>query len=144
VERVVVLTSLDDDSSIMAALHAGARGYLTKDSGRTAIARALHAAASGQSVLDHNVEAPLHRATTAGPAAPASAPRPLPDGLTSREAEVVDLIARGLTSPQIADALFVSAHTVKTLINRILAKTGSEKRDEAIAYARRHLSEEGS
>jgi DNA-binding NarL/FixJ family response regulator len=137
---VVILTTLADDTSIIGALSAGARGYLTKDAGRNDIARALHAAASGQSILDHNVQAALLRASDnrADPLVP-SFPQPLPDGLTVREAEVLDLVARGLTNPQIADALFVSAHTVKTHINRIFAKTGSANRTEAVEYARRHL-----
>jgi DNA-binding NarL/FixJ family response regulator len=140
---VVILTTFADDTSVIAALSAGARGYLTKDAGRADIARALHAAASGQSVLDHNVQAALLRAT-APPPEPAAPPpqRPLPDGLTVREAEVLDLIARGLTNPQIAEALFVSAHTIKTHVNRIFAKTGSRNRSEAIVYAREHLGDE--
>jgi DNA-binding NarL/FixJ family response regulator len=137
---VVILTTLADDTSIIGALSAGARGYLTKDAGRNDIARALHAAASGQSILDHNVQGALLRASDnrADPLVP-SFSQPLPDGLTVREAEVLDLVARGLTNPQIADALFVSAHTVKTHINRIFAKTGSANRTEAVKYARRHL-----
>jgi DNA-binding NarL/FixJ family response regulator len=135
---VVMLTTFADDSSVIAALRAGARGYLTKDAGRTDIARALHAAASGQSVLDHNVQDALLRAT-APPPDPSALRRPLPDGLTTREAEVLELIARGLTNPQIADALYLSAHTVKTHINRIFAKTRSQTRNDAIRYAEEHL-----
>jgi DNA-binding NarL/FixJ family response regulator len=137
---IVMLTTFADEGSVIAALNAGARGYLTKNAGRADIARALHAAVSGQSILDNNVQAALLRATTSQPEPPPFSPQhPLPDGLTLREAEVLNLIARGLTNPQIADALFVSAHTVKTHINRIFAKTGSRNRNEAIDYAREHL-----
>jgi DNA-binding NarL/FixJ family response regulator len=140
---VVILTTFADDTSIIAALSAGARGYLTKDAGRTDIARALHAAASGQSVLDHTVQGALLRASAMQPERPVPRlPQPLPDGLTVREAEVLDLVAQGLTNPQIAGTLFVSAHTVKTHINRIFAKTGSRNRTEAIDYARKHLRED--
>jgi DNA-binding NarL/FixJ family response regulator len=144
---IVILTTFADDASVIAALSAGACGYLTKDAGRADIARALHAAASGQSVLDQSVQAALLRASAvaAEPAAtPGPAPwagRPLPDGLTVREAEVLDLIGRGFSNPQIAETLFVSAHTVKTHVNRIFAKTGSGNRTEAIAYARDHLGD---
>ena len=149
---IVMLTTFADDDSIIAALSAGACGYLTKDAGRTDIARALQAAASGQSVLDQTVQAALLRASTAPAeaaeaAGPAVAPwlgRPLPDGLTVREAEVLDLVGQGYSNPQIAASLFVSAHTVKTHINRIFAKTGSANRSEAIAYARAHLGAEPS
>jgi DNA-binding NarL/FixJ family response regulator len=129
---VVILTTFADDTSVLAALRAGARGYLTKDAGRTDIARALHAAASGQSVLDHDVQGALLRATELPPDPTASAPkRPLPDGLTTR----------GHTNPQIADALYLSAPTVKTHINRIFAKTGSKSRSDAIRYAEEHLND---
>jgi DNA-binding NarL/FixJ family response regulator len=142
---VVILTTLADDTSIIGALGAGARGYLTKDAGRADIARALHAAASGQSVLDHHVQSALLRASGshAEPPAPARL-QPLPDGLTAREAEVLELVAQGLTNPQIARSLFLSAHTVKTHINRIFAKTGSANRAAAIEYAHRHLGRDAS
>jgi DNA-binding NarL/FixJ family response regulator len=137
---VVILTTLADDTSILAALGAGARGYLTKDAGRNDIARALHAAASGQSVLDLNAQAALLRASTqSSEATPPTMRQPLPDGLTVREAEVLSLIAQGFTNPQIADALFVNVHTIKTHINRIFSKTGSRNRSDAIAYFQREL-----
>jgi DNA-binding NarL/FixJ family response regulator len=137
---VVVLTTYADDASVLDALRAGARGYLTKDAGRTDIARALHAAANGQTVLDHNIQAALLRATSVQPSPEVPSPQqPLPDGLTTREAEVLRLIAQGLTNPQIADALYVSTHTVKTHINRIFAKTQSQTRADAIQYAEQNL-----
>ena len=105
-------------------------------------------------MLDPRVQATLLAATSgspaqaaaAGPAAadasaePPAAPAPavLPDGLTQREGEILGLIARGLTNPEIAGRLFLSNHTVKTHINRIFAKTGSRDRAAAIGYAHRH------
>jgi DNA-binding NarL/FixJ family response regulator len=145
---VVVLTTYADDSTILDALRAGARSYLTKDADRADIARALHAAARGLSVLDPQVQAALLAAASLppGPARPASqsparepaAPAPPPDGLTQREAEVLALIADGLTNTEIAARLFLSNHTVKTHISRIFAKTGSRDRAAAIGYAHRH------
>jgi DNA-binding NarL/FixJ family response regulator len=142
---VVVLTTYADDSSVLDALHAGARSYLTKDADRADIARALHAAAGGLTVLDPRVHAMLLQATaaTAATAAPGkpgaeAAPGPPPDGLTQREVEILGLIARGLTNPEIAAQLFLSNHTIKTHINRIFAKTGSRDRAAAIGYAHRH------
>jgi DNA-binding NarL/FixJ family response regulator len=136
---IVVLTTYADDSSVLDALRAGARSYLTKDADRIDIARALHAAAAGLSVFDPRVHDTLLSAT-----APTTRIQPLPtvleppDGLTHRENEILSLIARGLTNPEIAKRLFLSNHTVKTHINRIFAKTGSQNRAAAIAYARRH------
>jgi len=134
---IVVLTTFADDGSVLDALHAGARSYLTKDADRTHIAQALHAAARGLTVFDPRAHATLLAATTA-PAKPEPAQAaPAPDGLTQREVEILGLIARGLTNPEIAAKLFLSNHTIKTHINRIFAKTGSRDRAAAIGYAHR-------
>jgi DNA-binding NarL/FixJ family response regulator len=139
---IVILTTYVDDTSVLDALRAGARSYLTKDADRTDIARALQAAASGLTVFDPRVHDTLLAAAAAparpdpGPADPGrTAP---PDGLTHREAEILALIGAGLTNPEIAERLYLSNHTVKTHINRIFAKTGSRDRAAAIGYARRH------
>jgi DNA-binding NarL/FixJ family response regulator len=134
---VVVLTTYADDGSVLDALHAGARSYLTKDADHADIARALHAAATGLTVFDPRVHATLLAATTAPKPAPTAAAPP-PDGLTQREVEILALIARGMTNPEIAAQLYLSNHTVKTHISRIFAKTGSRDRAAAIGYAHRH------
>lgn len=127
--RIVVLTTHADDASILKALRAGATGYLTKESGRAEIARAIEAAASGQSVLDDGVTAILLAAAVDVP--------PSVD-LTPREAEVLTLIARGKSNTEIAEELFVSAATVKTHINNLFAKIGVRDRSQAVRYALRH------
>jgi DNA-binding NarL/FixJ family response regulator len=133
---IVVLTTYIDDDSILGALRAGALGYLTKDAGRDQIARALHAAAAGQAILDPAVQARLVAA--AAPSTEAVPSRPLPDGLTAREAEVLCLIATGRTNAQIAAALVVSPSTVKTHINNLFAKAGIKDRAQAVHYAYQH------
>ena len=130
---IVVLTTYADDDSVLEALRAGARSYLTKDADRADIARALSAAADGLAVLDPRVPAMLLAAARAPVRAAAA-----PDGLTGREAEILGLIARGLTNPEIAARLVLSTHTIKTHINRIYANTGSRDRVAAIGYAHRH------
>jgi DNA-binding NarL/FixJ family response regulator len=138
---VVVLTTYADDSSVLDALHAGARSYLTKDADRADIARALHAAASGLTVFDPRVHSTLLAATAASRSEPepgAAAAGAHPDGLTDREVEILRLIVRGRTNPEIAAELYLSGHTVKTHINRIFAKTGSRDRAAAIGYAHRN------
>ena len=90
----------------------------------------------GQAILDPAVQARLVAA--AGPALDSIPSRPLPDGLTAREAEVLSLIAAGRTNTQIADALVISPSTVKTHINNIFAKTGISDRAQAVRYAYRH------
>lgn len=137
--RVVVLTTYADDESILAALSAGATGYLTKDATRDDIRRALEAAVAGQGVLDPAVQAALVQAAQGAGRANAG-PRvvQLPDGLTAREAEVLSLIAQGRSNSEIAAELFVAEVTVKTHINRIFAKTHSRDRAQAAAYAYRN------
>lgn len=136
--KVVVLTTYADDASIYGALQAGALGYLTKDSGREDIVRAVVAAAAGQAVLDGEIQRRLvSAATTANPNAPAQAAAPLPDNLTTREVEVLRLIAAGRSNAEIAAALFVSEATVKTHINHLFAKTGARDRVQAVRYAYR-------
>jgi DNA-binding NarL/FixJ family response regulator len=132
---VVVLTTYADDDSVVAALSAGAVGYLTKDADRGDIRRALEAAVAGQTVLDASVQAALLKAARHGVGA---RPATLPDGLTDREAEVLALIASGLSNQDIAERLYVAEATVKTHVNRIFAKTGSRDRAQAAVYAHRH------
>ena len=131
---VVVLTTYADDDSVVAALSAGAVGYLTKDAAGDDIRRALEAAVAGQTVLDPAVQAVLLKAAQRR----AAPPTELPDGLTDREAEVLTLIASGLSNQEIAGRLFVAEATVKTHVNRIFAKTGSRDRAQAAVYAHRH------
>ena len=136
--QVVVLTTYSDDESIVGALQAGAVGYLTKDSTRAEIGRAVHAAAAGQAVLDASVQQRLLSA-----AAKALRPSPPPDHdaettLSPRESEVLRLIAAGQSNREIARTLFVSEATIKTHVNRIFAKTGSRNRAHAIHYAHAH------
>jgi DNA-binding NarL/FixJ family response regulator len=135
---IVILTTYADDTSVLSALRAGARSYLTKDADRADIARALHSAARGLSVLDPAVQATLVAAAGAGGTPHADQARDLPDGLTAREAEILALIARGMTNPEIAAALVLSNHTVKSHINRIFAKTRSRDRAAATRYAQAH------
>ncbi|MFJ8043441.1 response regulator [Kitasatospora sp. NPDC096147] len=129
---VVVLTTFADDESIMAALGAGARGYLTKNAGRQDIVRAIRAAAAGQSVLDREVQ---DRLLATARSRSAADPRPLPTDLTPREREVLTLIGRGLPNRAIAEELFVSEATVKTHINNLFAKADIRDRADAVRRA---------
>jgi DNA-binding NarL/FixJ family response regulator len=145
--EVVVLTTHADEDSILDAMRAGARGYLTKDAGIAEISRAIHAAAAHHAFLDPEVQARLLEAATSGRgagAAPAGAggpgpsDGPLPDDLTPREAEVLRLIAAGRSNGEIAAELFVSAATVKTHVNHVFSKIGARDRAQAVHYAYTH------
>jgi DNA-binding NarL/FixJ family response regulator len=134
--EIVVLTTHADEASILDALRAGARGYLTKDAGLAEISRAVHAAANHQALLDPVVQS---RLVAAAGAAARPAPQPsLPDELTPREGEVLTLIARGLSNREIAQTLVVSETTVKTHVNHVFAKIGARDRAQAVHYAYTH------
>jgi len=135
---IVVLTTYADDRSVIDTLRAGARSYLTKDADRLHIARTLHSAAAGLTVLHPQVQATLLAATQPGSRPAEAEDAQPPDGLTRREAEILALIAQGLNNAEIARELFLSGNTVKTHINRIFAKTGSRDRAAATRYAQRH------
>ena len=135
--EIVVPTTHADDESILGALRAGARGYLTKDAGIAEISRAIQAAAAHQALLDPAVQDRLLAAATAATSSPARAAE-LPDDLTPREAEVLQLIARGMSNTEIAAALVVSAATVKSHINHLFAKIGARDRAQAVHYAYTH------
>jgi DNA-binding NarL/FixJ family response regulator len=148
--EVVVLTTHADEDSILDAMRAGARGYLTKDAGIAEISRAVQAAAAHHAFLDPEVQARLLDAATSGRAVASAAglpgdsvgagtsPAPLPDDLTPREAEVLRLIAAGRSNGEIAAELFVSAATVKTHVNHVFAKIGARDRAQAVHYAYTH------
>jgi DNA-binding NarL/FixJ family response regulator len=135
--RAIALTTYADDASVLGALRAGARGYLTKDAGADEIRAAVEAVARGEAALDPSVQHHVV-AALAGSAPEATTPPDLPDELTPREAEVLGLIAEGLTNAEIADRLVVSAATVKTHVNHIFAKAGVRDRAQAVVYAYSH------
>jgi DNA-binding NarL/FixJ family response regulator len=138
--RVLVLTTYADEAAIVPALQAGARGYLTKDASAEQIETAIRAVHAGQTHLDPAVQERLVAAVISQPpgaAAPGPA-QPPPAGLTVREAEVLTLLASGLSNAEIAQRLFLSHATVKTHINRIFAKTGARDRAQAVRFAYQH------
>ncbi|HEY3758138.1 MAG TPA: response regulator transcription factor [Solirubrobacteraceae bacterium] len=141
--RVIALTTYADDDSVLGALRAGARGYLTKDASGADIRNAILTVAGGDAALDpavqHHVVAALAaaRATPTDASAAAAAAPALPDDLTPREAQVLALIAAGLTNAEIAERLVVSPTTVKSHINHLFAKARLRDRAQAVAYAYR-------
>jgi DNA-binding NarL/FixJ family response regulator len=127
---VLVLTMHDDGESVHRALRAGARGYVLKGAAQGTIARAVHALAEGDTVLHGGVGSRVLQAATE------SRPSPAFPTLSSREVEVLELVARGLANPAIAERLFLSVKTVQNRVSDLLAKTGSSSRAELVARAR--------
>jgi DNA-binding NarL/FixJ family response regulator len=137
--RVIALTTFADDESVLGALRAGARGYLTKDASGEDIRSAIELVAAGEAALDPAVQHHVVAAVAGDSGVvPGSADATLPDDLTPREAEVLALIAEGLTNAEIAERLVVSPTTVKSHINHLFGKAGIRDRAQAINYAYRH------
>ena len=132
--HVIALTTYADDRSVVEALRAGARGYLTKDAGGEEIRAAIEAVVSGGAAIDPAVQRHVVDAIASAPVAD-EPPAGLPDGVTQREAEVLGLMAQGLSNGEIAECLVISMATVKSHVNHLLAKIGARDRAQAVAYA---------
>lgn len=130
---VVVLTMNADDDAILAALRAGARGYLLKEAEADDIVEAVGAAAHGASVLGSRVSERVVGMLTTGTAAALQAALP---SLTPRERDVLEYVARGYDNRRVARHLGLSEKTVRNLVSLILAKLGVATRAEAVAVAR--------
>ena len=131
---VLVLTMLEDDTSVFAALQAGARGYLLKESTPDEIERAIRAVTAGDVLLDASVARRVLRSLpAAAPCTPAAPPFP---ELTPREREILDLMARGLTNPAIAARMFLSEKTIRKYVSMIFAKLHVHSRAADVAAAR--------
>lgn len=131
--RVLVLTMLDDDATLVAALEAGAAGYLLKDSARAELVRAVEAVALGQSVFDPAVARRLVSFAAGHPSRRAEAAFP---ELSDREREVLGLVAQGHDNQSIARRLFLSSKTVRNHVSNIMTKLQVKHRSEAIVRAR--------
>jgi two-component system, NarL family, response regulator LiaR len=124
--QVVVLTGYTDDARVVAALRAGAIGYVRKDAEPEILLAAVRAAAKGQSMLDPTIAGSVLQELLRGSSA---------TNLTERETEVLRELAKGSTNKQIAAQLVISEETVKAHVGNILAKLHLSHRTQAIVYA---------
>ncbi len=123
--RVIVLTTYETDQDIVRAVEAGAAGYLLKDISRADLLAAVASAVRGETVLAPSVATKLVTRMRA----------PVAESLSRREAEVLSLVARGLTNAEIGVELFISEATVKTHLLRVFAKLGVSDRTAAVTTA---------
>ncbi len=131
--RVVMLTTFDQDDYVYEALSAGASGFLLKDVRRDDLAHAVRVAAAGEALLAPSVTRRLiDDVVRRRPAAPATADLEV---LTAREKEALVLLGRGLSNAEIAEAMAVSAHTVKTYVSNVLSKLHLRDRAQAAITA---------
>ena len=120
--KVLVLTTYDNEEDIFAALEAGARGYLLKDTTKEEIITAVHEVYEGRRYLPQAIAARL-------------ADRMVRPGLTPRELDVLRLVSRGRANKEIASAMFISEETVKTHMKSLFQKLGVHDRAEAISVS---------
>ncbi|MBM7774403.1 DNA-binding NarL/FixJ family response regulator [Actinokineospora baliensis] len=129
--RVLMLTTFDDEEYVIQALRAGATGYLLKDLPATELANAIRMAHAGVTQLDATAARHVTSALGSSPSSPT-------DALTTRETDVLRLIAGGATNREIAARLYLSEGTVKNHISRILHRLNLRDRTQAALYARDH------
>ncbi|MEU9083684.1 response regulator transcription factor [Streptomyces sp. NPDC048357] len=132
--RTVMLTTFDSDEYVYEALHAGASGFLLKDVRRDDLVHAVRVVAAGESLLAPSVARRLIEEYTAATARP-SLPADRLEVLTARERETLLHLGRGLSNAEIAAALVVSEHTVKSHVGNVLAKLGLRDRIQAVICA---------
>jgi DNA-binding NarL/FixJ family response regulator len=135
---ILMLTTFDDDAYVLAALRAGANGYLLKDLPAADLAQAIRAAHRRIYQLDPTIAAKLVATLVPPPTVPTTPPNPPIAELTEREREVLRLVSTGATNREIADALFIGESTVKSHISNILGRLGLRDRTQAAMYARDH------
>ena len=139
-QLVVILTTTDDDEVGLLGLRAGAAGFLAKDVDIDVIPKALRGVLSGEAAISRRMTMRLVEQLRRAPEG-ASGLRPVKSPLTAREWEVIDLVADGHTTDQIAGVLVLSSETVRSHVKNILRKLDARSRDEAVAIAQRMRGE---
>ena len=132
--RILVLTTYGADDLVVAALRAGASGYLLKDAPRSTLVAAVRLVAAGESTVEPDI---LRRLVQARADLPAPELEGLVQRLSPREGEVLALLARGATNAEIAEALFIGETTVKTHVSRIQTKLDARDRVQLVVMAHR-------
>ena len=133
--RVLVLTTFDLDEYVYSAIRAGASGFLLKDSPADELLRAVRLVASGEALLSPSVTRTLIEEFARHDAPQAAVELDLVDELTARETEVWQLMAKGFSNSEIAEALILGETTVKTHVSRVLMKLGVRDRVQAVVAA---------
>ena len=142
---VLVVTMVEDDDSVFAAMRAGARGYLLKGADKEEMLAAIRAVARGEAVFGPGIARRLIRYFSSPPGAPPRTPPSVFPELTEREREILALIARGRNNGEIARELFLSLKTVRNYVSNVFAKLRVADRAQAIVRAREAgLADEGA
>ncbi|GCE31034.1 DNA-binding response regulator [Dictyobacter alpinus] len=133
--RILIITMFEDDSSVFAAMRAGARGYILKDTQKDAMLHAIRAIGRGEAIFGPAIATRLMNFfTTAQPATPGH--KELFPDLTQREREILELIAQGKNNQEIANQLILGHNTVRNYVSNIFSKLQVVDRAQAIIRAR--------
>jgi len=133
--RILILTTFETDDLVVAALRAGASGYLGKGVEPATLLAAIRTVAAGESLLSPAATTALIQRFLEQPAARPDALLPIVSDLTAREREITTLVAAGLSNEEIADRLFISPSTAKTHVNRAMMKVGARDRAQLVVFA---------
>jgi DNA-binding NarL/FixJ family response regulator len=134
--RVVMLTAIDDDETVLESIQAGADGYLTKDRAVEDVVATVRAANAGATLLPRSVIIAIARRVAE--ARDRQAERAPVEPLTPRELEVLRALTEGLSTPEICDRLFITPNTLRTHVQNIMGKLHVHSKLEAVAFALRH------
>ena len=134
--RVVMLTALNDDETVLESIQAGADGYLTKDRAVDEVVNAVRAANAGETLLPRSVIVGI--AQRVASARDRGLERRQVEPLTPRELEVLKTLAEDLSTPEICDRLFIAPNTLRTHVQNIMGKLRVHSKLEAVAFALRH------
>ena len=133
--RVLVLTTFDLDEYVYSAMRAGASGYLLKDTPANELVTAVRVIANGDALLSPSVTRRLIEHFASSQPEPEAVTASLPDDLTDREREALELLAHGLSNREIAARMFIGEATAKTHVSRLLTKLGVRDRVQAVVLA---------
>jgi DNA-binding NarL/FixJ family response regulator len=134
--RIVMLTALNDDETILESIQAGADGYLTKDRAVEEVVSAVRSAHAGETLLPRSVIVGIAQRVAA--ARDRGSERRQIEPLTPRELEVLRALTEGLSTPEICDRLFIAPNTLRTHVQNIMGKLRVHSKLEAVAFALRH------
>jgi DNA-binding NarL/FixJ family response regulator len=134
--RIVMLTALNDDETVLESIQAGADGYMTKDRAVEDVVNAVRSAHAGETLLPRTVIVGIARRVAA--ARDRTADRHPIEPLTRRELEVLRALTEGLSTPEVCDRLFIAPNTLRTHVQNIMSKLRVHSKLEAVAFALRH------
>ena len=134
--RIIMLTAIDDDETVLESIQAGADGYLTKDKAIDEVVATVRAAHAGATLLPRSVIIAIARRVAE--ARDRQAERTPVESLTPRELEVLRALTEGLSTPEICERLFITPNTLRTHVQNIMGKLHVHSKLEAVAFALRH------